>query len=111
MELATGAGVDCCCCATAVCCTVSADASCSEIDVAFATPWKGIRQPLMMEAHSLQHALKWCEEKSLVIHQIETDCKILVNAITKGYSNNIHLQEFINNINSLLSSFPKSSFS
>ncbi|KAF4383823.1 hypothetical protein F8388_023515 [Cannabis sativa] len=78
---------------------------------ALATPWKGIHQPLIMEAHSLQYALKWCQEQSLLIHQIESDCKTLVDAIICDYSKNLHLQEFITQINSFLSSFPQASVS
>ncbi|KAF4351894.1 hypothetical protein F8388_020455 [Cannabis sativa] len=68
----------------------------TDVVAALAIPWKGVHQPLIMEAHSLQLALEWCQENSLMIQHIESDC-------------NIHLQEFIIKINSLLSLFPQAS--
>uniref|UniRef100_A0A803NIG2 RNase H type-1 domain-containing protein n=1 Tax=Cannabis sativa TaxID=3483 RepID=A0A803NIG2_CANSA len=83
----------------------------TNVVVALAIPWRGVHQPVMMEAYSLQLALEWCQKNSLMIHQIKSDCPILVDVVLKGYSNNIHLQEFIININSLPSSFPQASIS
>ncbi|KAF4355694.1 hypothetical protein F8388_015978 [Cannabis sativa] len=58
----------------------------SDIVASLATPWKGVHQPLMMEAHSLQLALEWCQKHSLMIRQIEFDCQILVDVVIKGFA-------------------------
>ncbi|KAF4369322.1 hypothetical protein F8388_019547 [Cannabis sativa] len=78
---------------------------------ALAIPWRGIHQPLIMEAHALQFALQWCLQNSIAIHHIESSCKILIHAIHLGYTDNIHLQDFITHIKGLLSHLPQASIS
>ncbi|KAF4354749.1 hypothetical protein F8388_026544 [Cannabis sativa] len=36
-----------------------------EVVAALAIPWRGIHQPLIMEAHALQLALDWCQKNLL----------------------------------------------
>ncbi|KAF4361119.1 hypothetical protein F8388_021042 [Cannabis sativa] len=81
----------------------------AEVVAALAIPWKGIHQPLIMEAHALQLTLDWCQKNSIGINYLESDCQTLIHAIHSGCTIKIHLQELLHKIISLLSSLPQAS--
>ncbi|KAF4355063.1 hypothetical protein F8388_022315 [Cannabis sativa] len=77
-----------------------------EILLTLATPWIGLHQPLLMEAHALHYALSWCHSHSLAPDSIVSDCKGLVDYICNKSTHHIHLNKFVIPIFSLLSYFP-----
>ncbi|KAF4365163.1 hypothetical protein F8388_011093 [Cannabis sativa] len=62
-----------------------------------------------MEVHALQLALDWCQKNLIRVNYIESDCQTLIHAIHSGCTINIHLQELLDKIISLLSSLPQAS--